>query len=300
MTDAPEEQNASANDGPVAGERLAAARRAQNISVLEIAKELHLDEFKIRAIESNNFAALGAPVFAKGHLRKYAELVNVAIEDVLADYYKLNRAQPVPPVVGPRRKRERDIQLGPWLAGIVVVGVVAAAGYWWMGRPTQPGTPGSTAVSGTRLQPTLAIPADSVDRDANLDSAAVAGPEQDPPQADPAAATGDAVPEPVATSNSDAATPAAAAPDIGGEAAGVALVLEFSGDCWTEVTDADGKRLFFDLGAAGRRVALTGTPPLRVLLGSSDNVQLTVDGEPYTIPDSARRGETARLTINSQ
>ena len=36
--------------GPKGGERLAEARRALQITVLEIAKELHLDEFKVRAL----------------------------------------------------------------------------------------------------------------------------------------------------------------------------------------------------------------------------------------------------------
>ena len=61
----------------MAGERLAIARREQQIPVIEIAKELHLDEPKVRALERNEFDVLGAPVFAKGHLRKYAQLVDV-------------------------------------------------------------------------------------------------------------------------------------------------------------------------------------------------------------------------------
>ena len=56
----------------------------------------------MQALEENRFDVLGAPVFAKGHLRKYADLVGVPIEDVLADYYSLNRAVGAPPVVGGR------------------------------------------------------------------------------------------------------------------------------------------------------------------------------------------------------
>ena len=48
-TSEPEESS-----GPAAGERLAAARRELNISVDEIAKELHLDEAKVRALERND------------------------------------------------------------------------------------------------------------------------------------------------------------------------------------------------------------------------------------------------------
>ena len=114
----------------VGGERLAEARREQQISVLEIAKELHLDESKVRALERNEFDVLGAPVFAKGHLRKYAELVGVPIEDVLTDYYQLNRSTGAPPVVGPTRTQPSDVKVGPWIA-IVVAVVILGAGVWW-------------------------------------------------------------------------------------------------------------------------------------------------------------------------
>jgi cytoskeleton protein RodZ len=79
----------------------------------------------------------------------------------------------------------------------------------------------------------------------------------------------------------------------------VSLELVFTGDCWTEITDADGERLFFDLGSDGRRAAVSGIAPLRVLFGSYANVSLAVNGNDYSIPASARRGETARFTINA-
>ena len=39
----------------MAGERLAEARRDSQIGVIDIAKELHLDEHKVRALERNEF-----------------------------------------------------------------------------------------------------------------------------------------------------------------------------------------------------------------------------------------------------
>ena len=82
---------------PVGGERLAEARRELQIPVIEIAKELHLDEYKVRALECNDFDVIGAPVFAKGHLRKYAQMVKVDEADVMADYYQLNLHPPADP-----------------------------------------------------------------------------------------------------------------------------------------------------------------------------------------------------------
>ena len=96
--DQPNEEAGEQADGPVAGERLLEARHAQQISIDEIAKELHLDEYKVRALERNEFDVLGAPVFAKGYLKKYAQLVGVRADDVIADYYQLNRSASAPPV----------------------------------------------------------------------------------------------------------------------------------------------------------------------------------------------------------
>jgi len=78
----------------------------------------------------------------------------------------------------------------------------------------------------------------------------------------------------------------------------VRVELTYTGDCWTEVSDASGKRLFYDLGAAGRVVPLRGDAPLRIVLGDSANVSITVEGRDYQIPSSARSGRLARLTIN--
>src|SRR5210317_784886 len=107
--------------GPMGGELLANARREQQISVHEIAKELHLDEPKVRALERNEFDVLGAPVFAKGHLRKYAQLVGVDEGDVMADYYQLNRSGGMPPLVSSRPRARREMSPGPWIAVIVVL-----------------------------------------------------------------------------------------------------------------------------------------------------------------------------------
>jgi cytoskeleton protein RodZ len=75
------------------------------------------------------------------------------------------------------------------------------------------------------------------------------------------------------------------------------LSLRFSGDCWTEVTDGNGSRLFFGLGTAGRNVTVSGVPPIRVLLGDNDNVSLQVNGADYDVAPSELRGNTARLSI---
>ena len=296
-------------DGPLGGERLAEARRAKQISVLEIAKELHVEEAKIRALENNDFDVLGAPVFAKGHLKKYSQLVGVDHDDVLADYYRLTRSQEMPPVIVNRKKPRREVSPGPLMAAIAVV-VLAALAYWMLVErpivtPPVPGDATSSTAPEAALPPEPELTADSVlvegsDADAGADEAgtdedpaAEQTPEElpvQPPADEPEelAAEAEQQPPPVVV---ETAPPAASENDV-------RLSVTFLGDCWTEITDASGRRLFFQLGRSGRTVNVSGPGPLSVLFGDVDNVDMRVNGEDFTIPAANRRGRTARLTIS--
>lgn len=263
---------------PRGGERLAAARREQQISIHEIAKELHLDEPKVRALERNEFEVLGAPVFAKGHLRKYAQLVGVAEEDVFAEYYEMTHTAGLPPVVSSRVRPRQELSPGPWIAVIVVI-ILAMTAYWWLKRPqpaeveTQP----EQAVEQPAEQPEDETP----EQPAEQDESDVA-----PPPADEETVAEQA---PVVVEETE--SPAI----LDGQ---VRVLLTYSGDCWTEITDATGRRLFFDLGKDGRTVELSGSEPLSVLFGNPGNVAVRVNGGDFALPASARPDRPLRLTIS--
>jgi cytoskeleton protein RodZ len=267
-------------EGPRCGERLAEARHEQDISISEIAKELHLDEPNVRALESNDFDSLGAPVFAKGHLRKYAELVGVNVDDILTDYYQMTRQDNLPPVVVARRRMRREVAPGPWVAVIVVIIVVAAAYYWFAvySAGTSAPAPGASSVE----QPQ----GSQVDGGELMESEPAAALPEPEPIAEESVAEEPVVdePAPIETDSLDA-----------GE---VRLTLNFSGDCWTEISDATGRRLFFEMGRAGETVELTGVAPFAVLLGDVDNVAVQVNGNNYPVTTNNPGSRTARLTIS--
>jgi cytoskeleton protein RodZ len=279
--DKPEEDAPEAElQGPMGGERLAAARRERQISVLEIAKELHLDEPKVRALEKNDFEVLGAPVFAKGHLRKYSQLVGVNHEDVLADYYRLTRSQSMPPVVTRRDKPHREWSPGPWIAAVAVISVVAAA-YWVISA--QPfATPGADTPALPAATPATIPAGDEAPADEGGTEEPDPSPEELPPQTpeQEEIPQAESTPDPVPVAEGD-----------------VSLTMTFSGDCWTEISDASGRRLFFGLARAGEIAAVSGQEPLTVLFGDADNVSLSVNGSDFAIADADRRGRTARLML---
>ncbi len=280
---------------PRAGERLAAARRELQIAIAEIAKELHLDETKVRALERNEFDVLGAPVFAKGYLRKYAELVNVPTGDVLGDYYELERTAEMPPVVLSRSRPRRELSPGPWIAVIVVIIIVATA-YWWFTRPAVVESAVPSPVT-TPAEPETTRDEPAATPEEPLDEA--------PPPDDSSEAESRAEPEmPAETEAQDDVEPSAGRPVVEeSESPAIApgqmrLLLTYTGDCWTEVTDATGRRLFFALGNDGRTVELGGTEPFSVLLGSPLNVSLQVNGEDFDLPPGARPDQPLRLSIS--
>lgn len=265
--------------GPVCGERLAEARRELQISVLEIAKELHLDEPKVRALERNEFDVLGAPVFAKGHLKTYAQLVNVDPDDVLVDYYHLTRMTSMPPVVTARPRPGRELSPGPWIAVIVIV-IIGVTAFWWFTRPAEP-------VPEVQIEETLpeAMPPD--------ESPAPQQGTSSPDSAAIPAQTAHQVVEPVIVEETQAE--ALTEPVV--EAGQMHLLVTYSGDCWTEITDANGRRLLFDLGKEGRTVELSGAEPFNVLFGNPANISLLVNGEEYALPQ-ARPDRPLRMTLS--
>ena len=262
--------------GPVGGERLAEARRELQIPVLAIAKELHLDEYKVRALEINDFDVIGAPVFAKGHLRKYAQLVKVDEADVMADYYQLNRSAGSPPALAPRPRPKRTLSPGPWVAAIAAILAVATAYWWFVSREPSVEPP----VAG-QIAPLPQGPLASAEQDQIVDQSAEDRADEDAELPLTVAEPATSPPAIEITSSSE-----------------MQLSITYSGDCWTEITDASGRRLFFDLGKSGRTVNLTGEAPFNVLFGDAANVSLAINGSSFSIPAANRRGRTARLTIS--
>ena len=282
MSDEIENQDSEASaaevEGPVCGERLAEARRELQISVLEIAKELHLDEPKVRALERNEFDVLGAPVFAKGHLKTYAHLVNVDHDDVLVDYYQLTRAATVPPVLSSRPKAGKELSPGPWIAVIVVIIIVVTA-FWWFTRSAEP----EPEVQIEEVLPAEAPQDDSPDPP---DSGEI--PEQTAPQVVEPVILEEPQPEPQAEPQAEPVV----------EAGQLHVLLTYTGDCWTEITDANGRQLWRDLGTDGRTVELSGAEPFNVLLGSPGNVSLRVNGEERALPPVVSPGRPMRITLS--
>lgn len=91
-----------------------------------------------------------------------------------------------------------------------------------------------------------------------------------------------------------------AAPDAAAPAAPVAgtgkVNLQYTADCWTQVTDGTGKVLFGGLKRKGENLEVSGKPPLTLRLGYARGAQVTYNGQAVDVAPFTS-GETARLKL---
>lgn len=106
-------------------------------------------------------------------------------------------------------------------------------------------------------------------------------------------------PAPVAPTSPDVAAPVvpAAAPVVATAGQGVVKV-QFTADCWTQVTDADGKVLLEALKRKGDSVELAAKAPVQLRLGYAQGAQVSYNGQPVEVTPA--RGGTARLKLGGQ
>lgn len=72
--------------------------------------------------------------------------------------------------------------------------------------------------------------------------------------------------------------------------------MNFSADCWLEVSDATGKKLFSGLQRKGGNLNLSGQAPYKLKIGAPAAVQIQYLGKPVDLSRFIRTNQVARLT----
>jgi cytoskeleton protein RodZ len=121
------------------GARLAAAREHAGMTQLQAAERLRLDVATLQALEAGRFEALGATVFVRGHLRHYAELVGLPVDEIEAAYTASSAKLAAQPDLRrtttlPGNAPARGVSLPPRAALIGAIVLVLAALVWWAMR----------------------------------------------------------------------------------------------------------------------------------------------------------------------
>jgi cytoskeleton protein RodZ len=158
------------------GARLSRAREERGLSVEECAERLYLPATVLQALEAEQFAVLGAGVYARGHLRRYAGLLEMdaaGLEQMMLQ--RLAAAPDLATIVTRRVGDTRPSRRLGLLPVAIVAGVLALAVLvWWSVRhangtapvpapiATPVPTPGTGSATAAPPAAALAAPAGSV------------------------------------------------------------------------------------------------------------------------------------------
>ncbi|XTZ39441.1 cytoskeleton protein RodZ [Salmonella enterica] len=323
------------NEAQTTGVRLRTAREQLGLSQQAVAERLCLKVSTVRDIEEDRSPADLASTFVRGYIRSYARLVRIPEEELLPMIEKQApvRAAKVTPMRSfalgkPRKKRDGWLMSITWLVFLVAVGFTGV--WWWQNHQAQQqeistmadqssaelnaNNSGGDAQSIPLNNETSSTPADT----AAMPPAEVPAPEataQTPavaPQApldtanqnpvvSPSQTNVDATPQqPAATTDANTQLPTDQAAVAGAATDTNALVMNFTADCWLEVSDATGKKLFSGMQRKDASLNLTGQAPYKLKIGAPAAVQIQYQGKPVDLSRFIRTNQVARLTLNAE
>jgi len=252
------------------------ARESLGLSVQKAADDLRLDVWIVEALEADAYDRAVPSVYAKGHLKKYSQLLGIAPDAALAGRESGSTAAPAPPPrqSAPALRLALHAKKLPWLAiGATVAIALILILLWW--RPWKHRVAPQAA--------TAQVSAPAVDAGSTRAANAAATPVPADVKTDAGAALG-----------ADAATNTAA-----GGAGRARLRVTFSANSWLDVRDVSGRRVFVGRGRANTVKTLAGAAPLRVYLGFARGVQLEVNERAVPIAPTFMKGEVARFLVGA-
>jgi cytoskeleton protein RodZ len=284
-------------------------RLAHGLDITLAARRIRTRPAVIQALETDNFQALGAPVFIRMYLLRYGELLGLAEHDVLGRFKALGIDDPPPlRVAHPLRSQTRSSDLR-WLSYPAAFALIG-----WLGWTVTQQLPELndditplpqgfelTGINPDQLavepSPTPPIVLDTPNLQAEAESTnpidhialALSEPEPDVTRSPVLEQPPVTAPNlPLQRHNGLAAVSSAAASEI--EPVDTIqlpepavneheLVLEFTDECWVEVEDADGHRLVYALLGANDRRVVQGAAPFSIRLGNAPAAQITLNGQ---------------------
>ena len=279
MSDTAEAPGVSAESGP--GRALARLREERKLSVADVAQRLKYGARQIDALEAEEFDRLPGATFVRGMVRGYAKLLETDPEPILAALEQRYvpgeisldlRAKRVPFPQGGRRSGTRVYLFLSLLVVLVVAGVLYE---WRVGAFPWARLAQSAAPAPKPAKPLAAPPPAAPETPATPAVAAAEKP-------------------PVAQAPAPAPQPQVQAQEAGAEAR---VRLEFAGESWVEIKDAEGKMLMSQLNPTGSRRVVSGRPPLSFVIGNAANVRLVYNDKPVDLKPYIQI-EVARLTLD--
>ncbi len=263
------------------GQILAEARAAKEISLADVEKATRIRQKYLVAFEQGEYTRLPRGAIARGFLRLYADFLGLDPEDTVRRYNEESGDKgvetPIAEVGKPRLVDYRPIEvelidtrpnLGwvRWVAALVIVGALAVAGWWFLGRDGGASLLAARGPAPTSTSTPSATPTRWVVTATPTVTGSTAG----------ATPTSDLLPLPTPTvppTITPTPRPTATAEVV----ARIALTVHVDQRAWLRVT-ADSTVLLEDTMEPGITHTWEASNTLKVLTGNAGGIGLTLNG----------------------
>ena len=311
------------------GDTLRQARESNGWSLAEVALKLNLTTTSLGNLEAGAFDKLPGHTFARGYIRAYAKLLGIDQAVLVQEFDQFTGTDSQGSSVHGLGRIEEPVRVSHTILRIVslllLIAVIGGGFVWWQDQTSQrakdltsnamehvevesaDGTtqihpldePEDQAVAESQAAPEAPLATEQPALESAPAATAAAPVAPAAPATPVAPAHTSAVPAqtPVAPTPAAPATPAISPPTTPALIAGDGRVqITFVADCWTQVTDGNGKVLFSGLKRKGDALDQGGKPPLTLRLGFARGAQVAYNGQPVDVAPFTS-GETARLKL---
>ncbi|ATG16846.1 cytoskeleton protein RodZ [Providencia alcalifaciens] len=298
------------------GQLLFRAREHMGLTQEAVAERLCLKVSTVKEIEQDIHPAGVEPTFLRGYIRLYARMVGIPENDINSLLKSDVPAQA--PNVSPmqsyslgkkRKKREGWLMKLTWLIVIILIAMIGI--WWWQDHNAQQKDLLTMANQNDLVltqQDTSSEPVSNVTVDAPLAN------NNSAEQAEPAPVLTDAQTTTTNTETDSVKTiPLPNAPQtipsvdrVQADATQTAdmpavtsngLTLNFSGQCWLEIRDANNKVLFSGMKNSGDKLELDGAQPYRLNIGAPANVTVQFQGKDVDLSRFIKAKRSAKFKL---
>lgn len=310
------------------GETLREARESRGWTVAEVAAQLNLTSQRLNQVEQGAFDKLPGHTFARGYVRAYAKLLELDQNRLVLEFDQFTGSDAAGSSVhslgrieGPVSYSQRILRM---VSFVLLLALAGLSFFWWQEKTERQsedlaanslehvevdGADGTTqihpldepedqAVEAAQMESETVLPLQPEGTPAMPEPAIAETASENAQAVEPLSPVAEAA-APVAVETLPAASAEPAATPLQAGAGEAVVSLNFIADCWTQLTDANGKVLFSALKRKGDSLQLTGKAPLELRLGYARGAQVSLNGSPVDVAPFIS-GETARLKLGGQ
>jgi len=277
------------------GHQLKQAREAKKITISEVAAQLRLTKESITYLETNQWDKLHGRAYARGYLSSYVNFLALPKEELLAAFNIEYKTEELVQTYPQKVTAQNQSRLVPFLL-VGIVFIVIGFSYQQWQAPIEVKSEQQVEVmkeeeavdafSSSVVEPLSEPESEQLSiesRETNVDI------EQH--VSDESVNLDEHVFEPQTQLNipSEAETNELVVENV-------VIELQFIEESWVEVVDADGLVLVNKIMTAGKKLVLSGRPPLAVLLGHAAGVTVKYNDEKIDI-EANIKADVARFSL---